>query len=865
MMPVDTARTSLPHPPKQFAKTVWSTTLSGYDVPVDDEGLNFRRRYQGLIGVTSKVPIRDTEMLSLVYTPGVAEACLEIERDPLLSFDYTCRGNTVAILTDGSDLFGSQPAPPEAALPVAEAKSVVFKTFAGIDAFPICLSTNDPMRIVETGLAISPTFGAICIDDIAAPHAFTIADHLEKAANIPVFSNQHHGTAVLILGGLLNALKVAGKNLEDISVVISGAGIAGVGVSRLLVRAGVKRLVVCDRAGAIYKYRPERMNWAKSYIAKETNFDNRRGSLRAMMRGADVFIGLSTGGIVTEEMIASMNENPIVFGLAIPDPEIDPALAKAAGARVVATGRPDYPNTLDISLVFPGVFRGLLDARARNIRLRTMLYAAEALADLVKPDELHADYIIPRVFDFRVAPAIAAAVVRAANEAGEAGVSVDPESVAQRTRSLVYEHRRASVSTSLQGTTLKEKAIELRKKNAGVLEVRSNIPIRDHYMLNTLCMPPSALVPAQVIRDDPSQVSELTAKGNLVAIVTDGTAVLGLGNIGPQAGLPVMEGKAVLFQSLAGVEAFPICVAETDVDEIVNIVEAISPSFGGINLEDISAPRCFEIEAKLRERLDMPVFHDDQHGTAIVVVAALINAARLRGNELSDLRIVMNGAGAAGIAVARLLIAIGIGDIVICDRAGAIYEGRPGSMDESKLEIARISNRDARTGTLADVIAGADVFIGVSAAGVVSPEMVKSMAPNPIVLALANPTPEITPTEAYGAGALVVCTGRSDYPNQVNNSLAFPGCFRGALDVRARGFNDEMKLAAAKAIAELVTDDKLSPHNVIPGALDLRVPPRVAAAVAKAAIETGIARVKIEPEAVESRCRELVYSGAGGN
>jgi malate dehydrogenase (oxaloacetate-decarboxylating) len=837
--------------------------VSGYVVPVDDEGLNFRRRYQGLIGVTSKVPIRDTEMLSLVYTPGVAEACLEIERDPLLSFDYTCRGNTVAILTDGSDLFGSQSTPPEAALPVAEAKSVVFKTFAGIDAFPICLATNDPMRIIETGLAISPTFGAICIDDIAAPHAFTIADHLEKAANIPVFSNQHHGTAVLILGGLLNALKVAGKKLDEISVVISGAGIAGVGVSRLLVRAGVKRLVVCDRAGAIYKYRPERMNWAKSYIAKETNFENRRGSLRAMMRGADVFIGLSTGNIVTEEMIASMAENPIVFGMAIPDPEIDPVLAKAAGAKVVATGRPDYPNTLDISLVFPGVFRGLLDARARNIRLRTMIYAAEALADLVKPDDLHADYIIPRVFDFQVAPAIAAAVVRAANEAGEAGVTVDPETVAKKTRSLVYEHRRASVSTSLLGTTLKERAIELRKRNAGVLEVRSNIPIRDQHMLNTLCMPPSALIPAQVIRNDPSQVNELTAKGNLVAIVTDGTAVLGLGNIGPQAGLPVMEGKAVLFQSLAGVEAFPICIAETDVDEIVKIVEAISPSFGGINLEDISAPRCFEIEAKLRERLDMPVFHDDQHGTAIVVVAAFNNAARLRGNKLSELNIVMNGAGAAGIAVARLLIAIGVGDIIICDRAGAIYESR-GAMDESKLDIARISNKQTRTGSLADVMVGADVFIGVSAAGVVSPDMVKSMAPNPIVLALANPTPEITPTEAYGAGALVVCTGRSDFPNQVNNSLAFPGCFRGALDVRARGFNDEMKLAAAKAIAELVADDKLSPHNVIPGALDLRVPPRVAAAVARAAIETGIARVEIEPEAVESRCRELVYSGAGG-
>jgi malate dehydrogenase (oxaloacetate-decarboxylating) len=862
-MPVAMAYSHFRPPPTAIKHSVWSNHVSGYVVPVDDEGLNYRRRYQGLIGVNSKVPIRDTEMLSLVYTPGVAEACLEIERDPLLSFDYTCRGNTVAILTDGSDLFGSQGTPPEAALPVAEAKSVVFKTFAGIDAFPICLGTNDPMRIIETGLAISPTFGAICIDDIAAPHAFTIADHLEKAANIPVFSNQHHGTAVLILGGLLNALKVSGKKLDEISVVISGAGIAGVGVSRLLVRAGVKRLVVCDRAGAIYKYRPERMNWAKSYIAKETNFENRRGSLRAMMRGADVFIGLSTGNIVTEEMIASMAENPIVFAMAIPDPEIDPVLAKAAGARVVATGRPDYPNTLDISLVFPGVFRGLLDARARNIRLRTLIYAAEALADLVKPDELHADYIIPRVFDFQVAPAIAAAVVRAANEAGEAGVTVDPESVAKKTRSLVYEHRRASVSTSLLGTTLKERAIELRKRNGGVLEVRSNIPIRDQHMLNVLCMPPSALIPAQVIRDDPTQVNELTAKGNLVAIVTDGTAVLGLGNIGPQAGLPVMEGKAVLFQSLAGVEAFPICIAETDVDEIVKIVEAISPSFGGINLEDISAPRCFEIEAKLRERLDMPVFHDDQHGTAIVVLAALINAARLRGNKLSELNIVMNGAGAAGIAVARLLIAIGIGDIIICDRAGAIHEER-GVMDESKLEIARISNKDKRSGSLADVMAGADVFIGVSAAGVVSPEMVKSMAPRPIVLALANPTPEITPTEAYGAGALVVCTGRSDFPNQVNNSLAFPGCFRGALDVRARGFNDEMKLAAAKAIAELVADDKLSPHNVIPGALDLRVPPRVAAAVARAAIETGIARVIIEPEAVESRCRELVYSGAGG-
>ncbi len=644
---------------------MWSFLLSAYPVPIDDEGLNYRRRYQGLIGVSSKVPIRDNEMLSLVYTPGVAEACLEIERDSLLSFDLTCRGNTVALLTDGSDLFGRDPGPPEAALPVAEGKSVIFKTFAGIDAFPICLGTHDPMQIIDVGLAISPTFGAICVDDIAAPHAFTIADHLEKAANIPVFSNQHHGTAILILGGLLNALKVVGKKIDEISVVISGAGIAGDGVSRLLVRAGVKRIVVCDRAGAIYKYRPERMNWAKSYIAKETNFENRRGSLRSMLRNADVFIGLSTGNIVTDDMVRDMADDPIVFALAIPDPEIEPAAARSGGARVVATGRPDYPNTLDISLVFPGVFRGLLDARARNIRLRTLLYAARALADMVKPDELHADSSIPRVFDVRVAPAIAAAVVRAAVEAGEAGVNVEPEAVAQKTRSLVYEPRHVTVPDHMLGGSLKERSLELRRRNGGVLEIRPNIPIRDHHMLNTLCMPPAVLVPAQVIRDDPSQVTELTSKGNLVAIVTDGTAVLGLGNIGPQAALPVMEGKAVLFQSLAGVEAFPICVAAADPDEIVDIIEAISPSFGGINLEDISAPRCFEIEEKLRQRLDLPVMHDDQHGTAIVVTAALLNAARLRGDKLEDLHITINGAGSAGVAVAKLLLAQGVRDLVL--------------------------------------------------------------------------------------------------------------------------------------------------------------------------------------------------------
>jgi malate dehydrogenase (oxaloacetate-decarboxylating) len=835
--------------------------LNGFDG--QDEGLSYRRRYRGLIGVHSKVPIRDRAILSLIYTPGVAEACLAISQDPLESFDLTCRGNTVAILTDGSDLFGREAGSPEAALPIEEGKSVIFKTFAGIDAFPICLDTMDPSQIIEAGLALTPTFGAICIDDISTPRAFTIADHLEKAADIPVFSNQHHGTAILVLGGLINALKVVGKKLEEISVVISGAGVAGIGVARLLTRAGVRRLVVCDRAGAIYRYRPERMNWAKAYVAKETNQDQRRGSLKAMLKGADVFVGLSTGNIVTDDMIRDMAHDPIVFALAVPNPEIEPAAARSGGAKVVATGRSDYPNMMDISLVFPGVFRGLLDCRARNIRLRTLLYAANALAGMVRPDELHADYIIPRVFDFRVAPAIAAAVVEGALEAGEAGREVLPAEVAEKTRRFVYEGRLnpAMPSKRDEHKTYREEALELRRRHGGVLEIRNKIPIRDHHILNMLYVPPAALAPAHVIREDPSQVYELTSKANLVGIVTDGSAVLGLGDIGPQAALPVMEGKAVLFQSMAGVEAFPICLAARDPDEIVRIVTAISPSFGGINLEDISAPRCFEIERKLRETLDMPVFHDDQHGTAIVVSAALINAVKLRGGAMSDLRITINGAGAAGIAVAKLLLALGAGDIVLCDRSGAIRSGRRAHMDFSKTEIAELTNKDHRKGTLSEIITGSDVVIGLSAANALTQEMIRTMAANPIVFALANPVPEITPDLAREAGALAVASGRSDYPNQVNNSLAFPGVFRGALDVKAREVNDEMKIAAAHAIADLVEPKELAPDYLIPDSIDLRVPPLVAAAVASAAIDTGMAQVPLDPREVEARCRDLVYEG----
>ncbi len=836
--------------------------MSNWTIQSDgDEGLAYRRRYRGLIGVSSKVPLRDRSILSMVYTPGVAEACLAIREDPLASFDLTCRGNTVAILTDGSDLFGREGGPPESAIPIAEGKSAIFKTFAGIDAFPMCLATRDPMEIIEVGNAMTPTFGAICIDDISTPRAFTIADHLEKAADIPVLSNQHHGTAVLVLGGLINAAKVVSKELTSLKVVISGAGIAGIGVARLLIRAGIDDIVVCDRAGAIYRYRPERMNWAKSYVAKETNISGRHGSLADMLAGADALIGLSTGDIVTEEMVAKMNRDPIVFALAVPDPEIDPSEARAGGARVVATGRSDYANTMDISLVFPGVFRGLLDCRARNIRLRTLIHAARALADMIPPGELHADHIVPQIFDFRVAPAVAAAVVRATVDAGEAGRIVKPEEVAEDTLGLVYEGRRRSPLSFRNGDhkPTGSESIDLRRRHGGVLEIRTKIPIRDHHILNLIYVPPAALKPAAVIRDDASQVMELTSKGNLVAIVTDGSAVLGLGDIGPQAALPVMEGKAVLFRSLAGVEAFPVCLAERDPDTIVRHIQAISPSFGGINLEDIAAPRCFEIERKLRDSLDMPVFHDDQHGTAIIVGSALINASTLRGTPMSDLRITINGGGAAGVAVCKLLLNLGVADVVVCDTAGAIYEGRKDHMNASKEEIAAITNRQNQTGCLADVIKGTDVVIGLSAAGAFTQGMIRSMATDPIVFALANPVPEILPDLARDAGAFAVATGRSDYPNQVNNSLAFPGVFRGALDARASEVNDQMKMAAAHAIAALVPESEMSPEMLIPGALDLRVAPRVAAAVAGAAVSTGVAQMPIDPHDVELRCRDIIY------
>ncbi|MBY0124067.1 NADP-dependent malic enzyme [Bacillus sp. S/N-304-OC-R1] len=408
--------------------------------------------------------------------------------------------------------------------------------------------------------------------------------------------------------------------------------------------------------------------------------------------------------------------------------------------------------------------------------------------------------------------------------------------------------------------TLREEALHMHRVNQGKLESKSKVLVRDARDLS-LAYSPGVAEPCKEIYDKPESVYEYTMKGNMVAVVSDGTAVLGLGNIGPEAALPVMEGKAVLFKSFAGVDAFPICLNTTDIDKIVETVKLLEPTFGGVNLEDIAAPNCFTIEERLKKEANIPVFHDDQHGTAIVTVAGLVNALKITGKKMNEIRVVANGAGAAGIAIIKLLYTYGVRDIIMCDTKGAIYEGRPHGMNDVKNDVAKYTNRDKLSGSLADVIKGADVFIGVSAAGALTADMVSSMNQDPIIFAMANPNPEIMPEEAKAAGAAVIGTGRSDFPNQVNNVLAFPGIFRGALDVRATHINEKMKIAAVEAIASLISEDELTAEYVIPGPFDPRVAPEVAAAVAKAAMETGVARIKLDPEEVKEKTRKLAVIG----
>ena len=391
-------------------------------------------------------------------------------------------------------------------------------------------------------------------------------------------------------------------------------------------------------------------------------------------------------------------------------------------------------------------------------------------------------------------------------------------------------------------TPIAQESLKLHYEKRGKIEVVSTVPVKDKNDLS-LAYTPGVAQPCLEIQKDVDKSYELTRRWNLCLVVTDGSAVLGLGDIGPEAGMPVMEGKCVLFKEFGGVDAFPLCIKSQDVDEIVRTIQLISGSFGGVNLEDISAPRCFEIERKLKECCDIPIFHDDQHGTAVITLAGLTNALKVVGKKKEDIKVVMNGAGAAAIAIAKLLLAAGVKDVTLCDRNGAIYEGREKGMNPIKNEMAKITNLAKKQGTLADMLVGADVFIGVSAPGAVTTEMVKTMNKYAIIFACANPTPEIFPDDARAGGAAVIATGRSDFPNQINNVLAFPGIFRGAFDVRAKDINEEMKVAAATALADLISDEELSADYIIPAAFDPRVGKAVAAAVAQAARDSGVARI----------------------
>ncbi len=826
--------------------------------------LYYRKKYHGLIGVRSKVPIRDTSVLSRLYTPGVGACCLAIADREEASLELTCRGDTVALVTDASALYGMGRVTALAALPMLEARAVTFKTFANIDAFPLAVDTEDLDELTEVVRLVTPTFGGLVLDDIKAPACFAVEYRLRRALTIPVLDSDQHATGIVVAAALLNALAVVGKRLEDVKIVIAGAGASATGTTRRLLNLGARNLVLCDTRGALYPHRLVNMNWAKQLLSRRTNPEGLTGSLEEVIRGADVFIGLAAPGLVSADMVRTMADRPVVFALALPEPEIGPDEADAGGAAVYASGTSVFPVQIRSSTVSPGILRGCIDVRSADINNAMLNAAVRAVAGLVPEAHRSAHRILPEPLDLMVGPAVAEAVARAAVETGRAGTAPPEGAVAARLLRYLYEgesawHEASPHARINRGTGVEEESLELHRKYHGCVQVEAKIPIRDEHIFVELYSPKAAVDPAREIIGDPHKAYDYTAKGNLVGVVSDGSAVLGFGNIGPWAALPVMEGKAILFKTFGGVEAYPLCLATQEVDHLVRAVEVLAPAFGGINLEDIAAPRCFEVEARLRAALDIPVFHDDQHGTAVVVLAGLLNALALRGARLEDVKIVVNGAGAAALAVTKLLLDAGAVNVVVCDRTGALYRGRRKGMNPYKAEVAARTNPDREKGGLADVLRGADVFIGLSVAGALDGDGVRSMAPDPVIFALANPVPEILPDEARAAGAAVVATGRSDFPNQVNNCLAFPGIFRGALDVRARQIDEGMKIAAARAIAASVSDRDRSPDRIIPDAMDFTVPPRVAEAVARAAHGSGLSRVDTDPAEVGRRLTEYIY------
>ncbi len=826
-----------------------------------DDAMELRRQHRGLIGIRPKIPVKDTHTLSLVYTPGVAKPCREIAENPAESYESTIRSNTIAIITDGSSVYGLGNVGAKAAIPMLETRSAFHKTFAGIDAMPIALDTQSIDEIVETVRYLTPSFGGIQLDAISSPRCFAIDERLKRAITLPVLHTEQEAVAVGIRAALVNALKLVDKKLEDVRVVVSGAGAAGMTIAKMLHRRGVGDIQICDRYGALYYRRLHGLNWAKSELARLINPTDVKGDLTELAKGTDVVIGLSGTDFITPEIISTMAKDAIVFPLSLHPNELSYQAAKAAGAAVVATSRSDAPNQLTSAVIYPGIFRGALDVRATDITPEMYDAAVFAYANSVGKD-LAPEQIMPDVLDLNPAVDIAEAV---ANAAVSSKVARKPAAASDVRQRLEAFHKTSSSEAwvaeppkDIHTKSTDEQALDLHRRYGGTMEVSTHVAIDNKAIYDSVFSAPHSSEPCRAIGNGSEVAEDITIKNNLVAIVTDGSAVLGLGNIGPAAGMPVMAGKAVLFKTFGGVEAFPICLRTQDIDEIVETVKRIAPVFGGVNLEDIAAPNCFEIEERLQAELDIPIFHDDQHGTAVVVLAGMLNAVKCAGKKLSDIKLVVNGAGASALAVSNLLMRAGLQDIIICDRRGAIYQGRQEGMNRFKEKMAKTTNLSNAQGSLADVLKGADAFLGLSAPGMLTGEMVKTMQPDPIIFALANPTPEIMPDEAKAAGVRIMATGRSDFPNQVNNSLAFPGIFRGALDVRATNITDDMKLAAARAIAGMVTPDELAQNKIIPGALDVRIPPAVAKAVAHAAIQGGEARITVNPQQVAEQLASFI-------
>jgi malate dehydrogenase (oxaloacetate-decarboxylating) len=684
-----------------------------------ERSLRLRRLYRGMLGSESKVPARDRLGLSMIYTPGVAEACKVIAGNPDEAYRYTSKGESVALVSNGAEVIDLGKIGPLAALPILEGEAAILSELGGLCAYPICVDSEKEKDFRFVLECIAPSFGAIAV----------------------------FGTG-----------KEFYENMVD-----------GLGISIPIVRYEE----ILDQAF------------------------RRRGGVTTRQKFCDSYMVMP--GLLNALIAAAASEVPAVITYAATR-EIDDAIKSVGG------------------------------------------YSTAAL-------------------DFSMAERVARACADAFNATGTGRKKVDVEALAERVHRFAYEGAEANVEFpggSYDDEHLMQAALDLYLRHRGSNRTRARMKVIDRDSIDIIGGN-GAIFAAQEIAADAEKVYEYTAKGNTIAVISDGSAVLGLGDIGGLAGLPVMEGKCVLFKSLAGVNGHPLVLATKDADDIGRLVKLIAPTYGGLNLEDISAPKCFELERRLKETVDIPVFHDDQHGTAAVVLAGLINALKLTGREAADTTVAMNGAGAAGITVARMLVKYGFRDVVLCDKSGAIYEGRKENMNAEKEEIAKITNKQRVTGGLAEAMKGRDVFVGVSAGRCVTREMVAGMAAKAIVFALANPVPEIMPEEAKAGGAEIIATGRSDFPNQVNNALIFPGIMRGALGARAKDINEEMKLAAAKALAGSVPPSELSPCHILPSALDLGVAPCVAAASARAAIGSGAAPTGGDPQEIFNATAAFMY------